>query len=249
MVAVTTRRGLNVTAVFALLTLADCNKPKVATSETYVGPRTPRPDRLVVQAFAVTPADVKLDQGVAARVERANGDVPLTTRQLQVARQAQSDLADAMVEQLRQYGLPAERLWGTAPPTGRLVLLVQGQIVSVDQGNRTRRTLVGLGAGKSSVSADMQLFMLDGPVPPRFLTAFSGSDDSGRTPGMAETMGIGAVGGHVLASAAVGAGIHAHAETHGATSDSQAASLGRGLAKEIGQFAVSQGWIAPDAIR
>lgn len=236
-------------AILAVVLLAGCNKPQVATTESYAGSRLPRPDRILVQAFAVTPDDVKLDQGVAARVERSNSDVPLTTQQLQVARQAQSTMADAMVEKLRSYGLPAERAWGSEAPANGTSLLVQGQIVSLDQGNRTRRTLVGLGAGKSTVTADMQLYLAEGRTRPRFLTAYSGSDNSGRTPGMAETMGVGGAAGNLLASTVVGSALHLGTETRRANSGSEATSLGQGMAAQIGQFAVSQGWIPAESVR
>ncbi|MBN8903894.1 MAG: DUF4410 domain-containing protein, partial [Rhodospirillales bacterium] len=212
------------------------------------GARLPRPDRVLVEAFAVTPEEVKLDQGVAARVQRASSDVPLSTQQMQVARQAQSDMADAMVAKLIDYGLPSARVWGEQlPPSGRY-LVVQGQIVSVDQGNRTRRTLVGFGAGKSEISADMQLYMAEGRERPRFLTAYNGSDGSGRAPGMAETMGVGGAAGNLLASTAIGSALHLGTESRRANTQSEAQRLGQALAKQVAQFAVSQGWLPPNAV-
>lgn len=248
MVSMQTRSGMVGLAALAVLALAGCNKPQMATTESYVGGRMPRPDRVMVNAFAVTADDVKLDQGVSARVQRADSDVPLNAQQMQVARAAQTELADSMVQALRSYGLPAERAFGPPPASGA-TLLVEGQIVSVDQGNRTRRTLVGLGAGKSSLAADMQLYMADGRGQPRFLTAYTGSDNSGRTPGLAEGMGVGAAGGHLLASTAIGGALHLRDEKHGATSDTEAGKVGKGLAAQVGQFAISQGWIPPNAVQ
>jgi hypothetical protein len=243
------RVGLSTLAVLALATLAGCNKPRTQTTETYFGGRLPRPERIMVEGFAITPNDVQLDQGVAARIERTASDVPLSAQEMQVARNAQSDLADAMVAQLRQYGLPAERAWSEQAPRSGSTLMVQGQIVSLDQGNRTRRTLIGLGAGKSEVTADMQLYFVEGRERPRFLTAYSGVDDSGHTPGMAETMGVGGATGHLLASTALGSLLHLRNETHTANSDSEATALAKSLSAQIGNFAVSQGWIPPNAVR
>lgn len=245
----TRRSGLLACAMAGIVLLAGCNKPKMETTEAYVGGRMKRPDRVMVDAFAITPDDVRLDQGVAARVQRTASDVPLSTQQLKVARTAQTELADAMVRVLQSYGLPAQRAGESGAPVYGASLLVAGQIVSVDQGNRTRRTLVGLGAGKSSLAADMQLYFAEGQDRPRFLTSFTGSDNSGRMPGLAEGMGAGAVGGHLLAATAVGSAMHVRSETHGATSDSEAAKVGEGLAKQIGTFAVSQGWIPPNAVK
>ena len=60
--------------------------------------------------------------------------------------------------------------------------LIQGQIVSIVQCNRTSRLLIGLGSGKSSISADAQLYALSATTPPRFMTAFEGEADSGTAP-------------------------------------------------------------------
>ncbi|MBN8904004.1 MAG: hypothetical protein BGO51_24075 [Rhodospirillales bacterium 69-11] len=228
--------------------LAACSKPSVQTTQAYMGGRLPRPERVLVEAFAVTPDEVKLDQGVAARMQRANSDVPLSVQQMQVAREAQSTLADTMVRKLMDYGLPSARVWGEQlPPAGRY-LLVQGQIVAVDQGNRTRRTLVGFGAGKSEIAADMQLYFAEGERRPVFLTAYDGSDGSGRGPGMAETMGVGGAAGNLLASTAIGSALHLGTESRRANSQSEATRLGEILAKQVAMFAVSQGWLPPNAV-
>jgi hypothetical protein len=128
-------------------------------------------------------------------------------------------------------------------------LLVQGQIVAIDQGNRTRRVLIGLGAGKSTVSADAQLYYAVGDAAPRFVSAFEGQADSGRAPGAAETMGAGAVAQRAGTSAVLTGATHAGAETRRTTDTAEADKLADGLAKQIGQFAVAQGWIAPTALR
>jgi hypothetical protein len=228
--------------------LAGCSKPSVQATEAYMGGRLPRPDRVLVEAFAVTPEEVKLDQGVAARMQRASSDVPLSVQQMQVAREAQSTLADTVVKKLVDYGLPAARVWGEQLPLAGRYLLVQGQIVAVDQGNRTRRTLVGFGAGKSDVAADMQLYFAEGRTRPRFLTAYDGTDGSGRGPGMAETMGVGGAAGNLLASTAIGSALHLGGESRRANSQSEAQRLGEALAKEVAQFAISQGWLPPNVI-
>src|SRR5258707_6348653 len=46
---------------------------------------------------------------------------------------------------------------GESPGAGNRVI-VDGQMLSIDEGNRTRRNLIGLGAGHSTVEADMQVY-------------------------------------------------------------------------------------------
>ena len=148
---------------------------------------------------------------------------------------------------LKKYGLPAE-LARSETEIGNN-MLVQGQIVSIDQGNRTRRTLVGLGAGKSSVTADTQVYYSTAAGPPRFMMAFEGEADSGRMPGAAETMGAGAVAQRAATSAVLTGAAHAGTETRHATDMAEADKLADAIALRVGQFAVSQGWISKDAVK
>jgi hypothetical protein len=55
--------------------------------------------------------------------------------------------------------------------------------------------------------------------------------------------------GPIVASTALGSVLYLDSETHRADSDSEAGKLAQGLAAQIRQFAVSQGWISPEAIR
>lgn len=231
----------------AVLGLAACNKAHVDNVQSYLGPRLPRPDHVLVSYFSVTPEQVQLDQGVGARIMRRFDDAPLSSQEYLAAQATQAALANRMVDRLRRYGLPAELASPNAPPG--TALLVQGQIVAIDQGNRTRRTLIGLGAGKSTVSADAQLYYMEGYEQPRFISAFEGEADSGRMPGAAETMGAGAAAQRIGTSAVMTGATHAAGETRRATDTAEADRLAEGLAAQVGRFAVAQGWIAPTAMK
>jgi hypothetical protein len=218
--------------VFAV---AGCARGHVTATQTAATGPLPSPSRVMVTDFAVQPENVSLDQGVAARLTRATD--PQATPQTQT-----------LVQRLVSYGLPATRLpTGVVPPNG--VLLVQGQIVSIDQGNRTRRTLIGLGAGKSQISANAQLYYITTPAQPQFLVSFTGEADSGRAPGAAETMGAGAAADRLATSAALTAGTHAAGEMRHTSDQANADKLAEALARQIGGYAVNQGWIPPDAVK
>lgn len=231
----------------AVLGLAACNQPHVRNVQSYLGPPMPRPDHVLVSYFSVTPEQVQLDQGISARIMRRTDDTPLTSQQYMAAQATQAALAQHLVDRLRAYGLPAEVAPPYAVPGSKL--LVQGQIVAIDQGNRTRRTLIGLGAGKSSVSADAQLYYAAGDDQPRFVSAFEGEATSGRMPGAVGTMGAGAVAQRVATSAVLTGATHAGSEMRRATGTAEADRLAEGLAKQVGQLAVTQGWIAASAVR
>lgn len=229
------------------LAIAGCNPARVQGTRDYNGPALPRPERLLVRDFAITPQDVRLDQGIRSRLTRATSDGPLSAQQLQVARQANATLAETLVAQLRQAGIPAERAVGQIGPERGNTALIEGQIVSVDEGNKTRRTLIGLGAGRSSIAADAQLFYREGAAAPRLLETFESSADSGRAPGAAETMGVGAAAGSgIAATAAASAGMHVVSERRAASPEDLARKIAEGLAPRIEQYFASQGWISPN---
>ncbi len=234
----------------ALASLTSCTPARVQTTEAYIGPALPRPEHVVVSYFGISPGEVRLDQGVEARIQRMTSDASLSTQEQQAAQATQVALARALVERLRSYGLSAELETTYRNTYPASTLIVDGQIVGIDRGNRTRRILVGLGAGKSSVSADAELFYVaDTASQPRLLMSFQGEADSGRAPGMAETMGAGAVTQHVAESAGAGIALHGASETSRTSDTSEAGRLADALAKRIGTFAVSQGWIPASAIQ
>ncbi|MBV1799441.1 DUF4410 domain-containing protein [Siccirubricoccus sp. G192] len=236
-------------AVLAILGCVSCSQPRVDEVRSYAGAPLPQPERILVLDFAVTPQDVRLDQGIGARLMRAASGGSSTGQQLAAARATSSGLAEELVAHFRSLGLRAERvssLQGIGP--GR-VAVVEGQLVSVDEGNRTRRTLIGLGAGRSSVTADAQLYYVERGAQPRLLESFEASADSGRAPGMAETMGAGAVAGRLATSAAVGGGMHGVLETSHADSADEGKGIGKALARKLAQFFAQQGWVSAAALR
>ena len=230
------------------LGLVGCAKGHVQTTASAQAGPLPPPAHVVITDFTITSDQVHLDTGLGAQLRRGASGEAASAAITQAAQETQAALTDTLAKKLAAYGLPVERLpASTPPPPGSL--LVQGQIISVDQGNRTRRTLIGLGAGKSSVTAEAQLYYLDDPSAPRFLQSFTGSADSGRMPGAAETMGAGAAAQHVATSAAVSVAAHTGDEMYRTGDAANAAKLANALALQIGGYAVQQGWIAPNAVQ
>ena len=238
---------MNKLALCVLLALTACNHAHVRTTESYLGPPMTPPERIYVAYFSITPDQVRLDQGIGARLKRAAEDQPPSGLELQAARDTQAALAAHIVERLRKYGLPATI--GDGRIGSQNDLLLQGQIVTLDQGNRTRRILIGLGAGRSRIGADTQIYHLTSFAPPRFVAAFEGEADSGRMPGAAETMGAGALAQRAATSAALTGAAHTAGETRHASDTAEARELGNQIAARVAQLAVSQGWIPATALK
>jgi hypothetical protein len=235
-------------AVLLALMLAACATGRVHTTQAVSSGPLPPPTEVAVFDFAITPDQVKLERGVGPTLMQSGSTQSPADRQSQAAQATQAALAETLTTRLQAYGLRAVReLPGSVPPPGTLE--VRGQILSVDQGNGTRRTMIGLGAGRSSIAADAQLLYVTNPAQPQFLQAFSGTADSGRMPGAVETMGAGAAADRLATSAAMTAGTHAVSEARRTSDEANADKLANALAKQIAAYAAQQGWLPAAAVQ
>lgn len=237
-------RSIACVSAFGLaLGLLGCAPSNVQTTEAYAGAKLPRPDIVVVNDFAVTSESVALDRGILARAERTvEGASAEDQRQIGYA--VAEAVSEALVAELRAVGLPAARASAAAVRPGATSVTIDGDLLSVDQGNRTRRNLIGLGAGESRVAADTTVVYGTADGRRRTLLGFQADAESGRKPGAAETMGVGAVAGRLAASAALTAGGSVVSETMGDTVEADARRMAKAIAEKIEAFAVEEGWIA-----
>jgi hypothetical protein len=228
-------------ALAALALLAACTSAQ-SQIET-AGETLPRPQVVLVDTFAVSPDEVQLDEGLSTEIEqgvKARSGTSRTDQELQAGRQVADAVADKLVVEISDIGLRAER--GSAVPAGvQNALLIKGQLVSIDEGNRTERVIVGLGAGRSDVRAQVQVYEVT-PAGRRLLDRIEVDGKSGLTPGMAETMGAGAIAGHLLVATAAGAGLHVTSETVGADVVADADRAAKSIAKQLAALFAEQGW-------
>ena len=210
----------------------------------------PRPDLILIYDFAVSPDEVKLDTGLSAELmqkyEKYKGASP-TAQEIKLGHKVADAVAEELVKKIRTYGLWAERGFGYPYGKGK-VLMVKGQFVSIDQGNRTERVAVGLGAGRSDVQANVQVYELT-PQGMQEVDTLRGTAKSGYKPGMAEMMGVGAIAGHLLVSTVVSGTVAGATEMTSATVESDGKRLADKIAVDLGNFFVNQAWIPPDAVK
>ncbi len=232
------------TALLVLLALVAtaCATTKV-TSDYAAIERSPKPQRILVHTFATSPEDVKLDHSLTAMAWKLEG-VTESAERREVGRAVADKLADHLVTKLQALGLPAERASGPPPRDGIPTLVIDGQFLAIQEGSRTARVVIGLGAGKSEVRTAVHAIEIL-PEGSRLLDTFEIDAKSDSTPGMAETMGVGAAAGHLAASAAVSAGKAVASEEFGADVDADALRTATKISKVLADFFAGQGWIAP----
>jgi len=239
--------GIVVSAMLAVVT--SC-APTQVQQENMNLKSFPKPDLILVYDFAVSPEEVHLDEGLSAELqqkyEKHKGQ-SRTAQEIKIGHKVADAVAEELVKNIRAQGLWAQR--GFAPPHGnRQIVLIKGQFVTIDEGNRTERVAIGFGAGRTDVQANVQLYDVTHEGLKQ-LDALQGDTKSSYKPGMAAMMGVGALAGHLLASAVVSGAVAGGTEMTLATVQSDGKRLADQIAKDLGQYFVDQGWIPPEALK
>jgi hypothetical protein len=231
------------------LALVACTQPQVQQTAGYAGPRLPRPERIYVVDAGVAPGDVKLDDGVRQRLTQMSSDQNLSQQRLAAGRQAASNVSNEVVAKLQSFGLPAERVSRAPPPSAARVVIVEGHLLSVDQGNQTQRNVIGFGRGRSSVVVEIQVYYRDGQRAPRLISSFEAMAQSPRTPGAVGTMGAGMAVGRLAEVAASNAILSGVSEARSADTGTEGRRIGDALGQRLGGIFAQQGWIPESALR
>lgn len=163
----TRRGGVRAGIVALMLVAAACSHTRVtqapaSASQLPQGAPLARPVVVVVQDFATDPQAIQLDSGVRSRLEALIGGSQPDARRVEIATQVRSAVTETLVRRIQAMGLAAVANTSGPPglePAGGPVVTVSGQVEDVDQGNKTRRTLIGFGAGQSKVGADVQVYL------------------------------------------------------------------------------------------
>jgi hypothetical protein len=150
-------------------------------------------------------------------------------------------LAEKLVVEIRDLGLQAQRGQGLPPGVGT-GLVIRGQFVGVDEGNRTERVALGLGAGRSDVRVRTQVFEVTPGGGSRLADEIEVDAKSGLQPGMAETMGVGALAGHLVTATLVSGGLQVADEELGTSVVADADRAAKGITKQLAAFFAEQGW-------
>ena len=209
------------------------------TSETNL----PRPSRILIQDFAVSEQEVKEYQGIMRQQPTIKN---ASERERLLAKEAKDALAEEVVDGLKSLGFTVERVGREAKATGS-DLLIDGQFLAVDEGNPLHRLVVGFGTGASAVQSQVQVTQ---GQEARKLLEFTTESDSGKMPGAAPTLGVGAaVQGGVTAGMVVANTAVSGVKTYKSDVARMAAASGDQVARYLSEFFAKQGWIRADQVR
>jgi Domain of unknown function (DUF4410) len=231
-------------AVLLAVVAAGCAGAQV-TSQTAQAPiSSGRPDAIVIYPFAVTPSEVTLNQGFFQVAYRNWSGTDQTADQLQIADQTAQNICVKVAANLTQQGITATCQSRGVAPAGNNVLIVDGEFTNINEGNRLRRMVIGLGAGQSTLDTTVQTYQKTNQAT-RQLMEFTTHADSGYMPGAGITGPAGAAAGGATAAATLGVnvaagGVKSVTSSTGFLADKTA----KQITDQISGYYSNQGWRA-----
>jgi len=207
----------------------------------YGGPAPlPKPDKIVIHDFAV--GNIKTDKSIAARLhktvmERHGVDEDSSPRVL--AQRLQAAFAKALAAELKKVNIPTANVPAdktaiaeSSMPSSHLV--VDGEFVAINEGNETKRIMIGCGRGASAIKTHVKVSSVT-QGHSTVVLEFNLSSESGKKPGAVATMGVGS-----LAVGAAAGGV----SDRKSTVEADASRMAKLVAKQIQTFMTEQKWIS-----
>jgi len=225
--------------VLALAVAAGCASTKVSDRHEYMGGKAPRPHHIWVYDFASTPAEVPAGSALAG--QPIEHPTPQTAEQIAAGRKVGAEIATALVEEIFNMGLLARKASSdTKPEINDLV--IRGYLLSIDEGDATKRVAIGFGSGASQLTAAVEGFQMTAQG---LRKLGSGTVDSGggKTPGGAVGVAALIVTGNPV-GLIVGGGAKAYGEYSGSSKiEGRAKAIAKEIADQLKPKFQQQGWI------
>ena len=210
---------------------------KVDVVSTYTGtPVLPKTGKVVIQDFTVNSAAVNMDESAAGRMHTLlsigrEPDDPAAS--VALAQQVQNSFAKALVSDLRKSNIEAQRSTGAKAASTEPLLVVSGEVTTINEGDKVKRVMVGLGRGGSVVQTHVVVSSVANGHSTVVLE-LNLKSESGKKLGALETMGAGSL----AVNAAAG-----DVGDKQSTVQADAARMAKGVAKQIQKFMIGQNWL------
>ncbi len=230
-------------AVFATI---GCASSELTELQSHVeGDALPKPGRILVYNFAATPEDIPVDAAISGHYERRTS--PQTAEEKELGRQLGDKLAVELVLEILALGMPAEYADRWHPPSiGSLIIM--GEFISIDEGSRAKRMLIGFGAGASSLQTHVVGYQFTDRGLRRLGDAVIESS-GGKMPGMLVPVAAGGVMGKAGRSAVIAGSMNVVQELGAESMDAAAKRTAQEIAKVLSVAFAEQGWISSDKIK
>ncbi len=165
----------------------------------------PYPSRILVYDFATSPGEVSPDSVAASRLSGAADDPQNNAQKQQLEHQIAGIVAERVVAELQELDLPAMR-WRGPPPPGDDIYTLEGQFLTIDEGDALQRMIIGFGVGGTELRVLVQAYHINAGRK-GLLGEAEVSSESSSKPGLAATLPVGAALSGISTAAAVNTGV------------------------------------------
>ena len=235
-----TIRYCSVSALLILLATG-CASTKVYDQNRVVTEKLPRPNQIWVFDFAATPADIPADSDVAKTFTIVTS--PQTAEHIQLGRELGGKIADRLVEEIRDMGMPVTRAFTTrTTSTMPNDIVIRGYLASIEEGSAAGRMAIGFGAGGSELRTVVEGLQVT-PQGLRMIGSATVEAKGSKGPGAAVGGASWAITGNP-AGFIVSSGMKIYGEASGsATVEGRAKSTAKEIADRLKERFKEQGWI------
>jgi hypothetical protein len=227
--------------LIVLATMAGCASTSISNQQrTVVGPLA-RPGQIWVYPFAATPADVRPESALTSDPEVVSGQQ--SAEQIAEGRKLGAQIATQVVQEIIGFGMPAAvGSAGSRPQINDLV--IEGSLLSVQQGSAAERVSIGFSAGQSELKVAVEGYQMT-TVGLRKLGSSDLSSTGNKTPGMAVGIASWAIT-HNPAGFIVSTGMKVYGEKSGSnTIEGRAQQISKQIGTQLKTRFEEQGWISP----
>jgi hypothetical protein len=222
----------------ALAALAGCASTDITERQTYQHEKFSRPARILVYDFAATYADLPEWSAPARR-----HDATMTTppgEELEKGRELGAKVANHLVEEIREMGLPAVAAAGRTLRTGDVMLV--GYFESIEEGSAAKRVALGFGAGGAELKTQVEGYHMTDQGP-RELGSRDLDSAGGKSPGLVVPLAVG-IATHNPIGLVAGTALHVAGEVSGkSTIDGSAQRTAKKIGDELKVIFQQEGWI------
>jgi hypothetical protein len=226
--------------LIALAMTAGCASTTVSNRQQLVTGDLPRPPQIWVYDFAATPADIPPESSLAGQA--APDIAPQTADEIAEGRKLASQITADLVRQIRDMGLPAAN--GSAATRPQLNdLVIDGSILSVQQGSAAKRVAIGFSSGQSEMKVAVEGFQMTANGLRKLGSGDVGSGGN-KTPGSAVGLAALVATGNP-AGLIVSTGMKVYGEKSGSsTVEGRAKQIAQEIGDALKKRFQQQGWIS-----
>jgi hypothetical protein len=227
--------------LFALFATVGCVSAEITNRQQVATASLPKPAQIWVYDFAASPAELPADSALAGQPDLDT--TPQTADQLADGKALGAEIASNLVAQINQMGMTAREVpAGTQPQLKINDLVIRGCLISIQEGDKTKRMAIGFGKGASELKSAVEGFQV---TDKGLLKLGSGQVDAKGSKAPGAALGVaGLIATHNPAGLIISGGMKVHNEKSGkSTVEGRATQTAKEIADALQQRFQEQGWM------